>query len=454
MVDSYADERRDGGMHTTNSNEAVAEQDWTNKIAELTKDETKFLYMAGKGKTLPSKSSKFNWIEYEEAPPFVITAGCTVGDITTKGQQINLTTNADVLNGIVEDTVLFLDADGGKYFLVTEPPISKPNEKSFRVQMFNKSAGMLSRYANELSTSLITQTITDAMNSIGKMYILHTSKKEAFEAYHPVQRFIETTENRITTFSDECSISKHDAATAWRPNVSKREWQQIKMMKKHAWDIERSLMFAQGYHQKGFDAHGKADNRDIGNGLLGFPGFEILPIPRNQFDYLALSDYCRTHVKAYNQGKDSMTAWVNGAMLQAILEMSLKMENNKIALMSNVEKNSYGLNIRKLVTPHIDLELITNPILNERYGDTPAMIVCDMDKISIRYLASGGESFATKLEEGIQSKSANYYVDRVVSAYGLQVENLKCHTGLIVTPAVTSVTVPEEPGDGGNEPLD
>jgi len=439
------------GMTMYRDNLNIEVQDWSDKIHEYHVDVSKFFTLATKGKSMSAISREINWMEYEEADPYLdlSQSGLTAGNLstnTTSGNSQEITIPKTVaLNGIVRDSILFLDYTDdndhsnslGTYFRVTdnvEDGSSGWVVKLKRLVKLNATDRYYTSETGVLNNRLTGQSPADTNTRIAThmlstpLYILHTAKPEAFEDFNPVKRHIENTKNLITTVSNEVLISFHKAAEKWRPNVSQREWQTLKELAKHKKDIERVLMFGVGYDET--VSSQRTGVRQMTKGLFDF-GLRHCEIESEDFDYKSFCRYIMDFVMPYND-KEEMTGWCNPAFLQAVIEMIEKSFPGQLSLMNVVSKNEFGMNIRKLMTPHCTINLIVNTCLKERFGDKPFLLVCDMDKISTRYLAGNGENLSTKIEKDIQIPSATYHLDRIWTTVGLQVEGAKSHTYLKV----------------------
>jgi len=454
-------EYRDGGMVVYPTNKNIEVEDWQDKIYEVSVEDSKFFTMSTKGKSQSCKNREFNWMEYNEDSPHVITSGATITSSSDPvSTQIQLSSFSMRLNGLVKDSILlfeWIDSTGTEqtshYRVVRPPVINDDNQtKTFKIVKIVNQIGDTNNIRSgekQLHTANDAAEINALRADGARIYILHTSKPEAFEDYHPVKRYVENTKNYISVLSDETSISFTKAAEIWRANITQRDWQVAKLMKKHAHDLERMYLFGAGFCRVS-----REENRHMSKGLFEFDinsdifstkGYGSGGSAVEKFTYKAFSHWVMTRVHELND-KEEMTGWCNPAFLQYMIDMLENSSMVKMNLMASGTPNSFGINVKKLVTPHCDINLMTNKCLAERFGHTPVLLVCDMNKITTRYLAGNGENFATKLEKDLQIPTATYHLDRVSSGYGLEVQNCETVSWLkVVDYPEPAIVVPPEP---------
>lgn len=400
-------------VNIINSNLEV--EDWQDHIADIALEDTTFFSLSkkGEGKEEATTNRKFNWPEYREDEPVI---SVPLGATTASGKlTVPNTTN---LQGLVKDYIL-VDANGN-YLRLTDNPVVSGNNLELNLVTLGTADddGFMTK---ETAT---TTTILDALKGT-TLKKLYTSKPESNDDYNPVQRIVDNTHNYVGTFENYTQISMQKAAEIWRGEVTQREWQTGKEGQAHARDIERAFWVSEGYNN--------STNRQAMKGFLNFSNVQAKSIAKADFDFMAFIEFCELQVMAYNK-KEEITGYCNPSFLTAFSNLMLN-ANAKFNLTYDAigSKDPFGLNVKTIVTPHVTINLRTSAFLKGHFGQTPVLACIDMDKTRVRYQSANGVNLNTKLTKGVQPNNANYFLDKIYSVLGLQLENAECHSFLKIT---------------------
>jgi hypothetical protein len=409
------------GKTTYVTNEGAVIECISKEIFDVAKEDTDFFLMSGKGegKLEPTHNRKFKWFEYHRDAP-VFKAGNLPPAQRTGG--VIKVPDGTALKGIVKDKVLFVDGD---YFRVVEVfkegtfvcirivrPIDE-NEDGFFTN---------ERMANDTELEQI---------AIRGAKVMYSSKQEGANDRNPVNRFVADEYNYTTIHEAWLKMSKEKLAELWYGKQDQRSWQLMHEVIEFAYGIERSVLLGQG----GYNPNNSlGEYRHSTKGFINFNGIQLLEgVNPNNFGFMDFIErFCEDKVMKYNK-KTQMTGFCN----QSFLTWAAKLTQHDqakayLTMKASPDSKKFGIKIKELETPHVDIQLRQNTALTEHYGKTPVLVVADMDKISIRYLAGNGHNFSTYVERDVQPKGANYVEDKIYGAYGIQVKNAYCHSMLVL----------------------
>jgi len=414
-------------------NQNVEVEDWNDVLCDLVREDAAFFTISSKAKSHATHSREFNWMEYAGWEPKLTVPSSAAVSLPASGDAAGtcqITFGPGNTKGLVIDTILLCE---GTYYRVCNKPSSADGIVCIKelVVPLNDDGVSISEVAPS-----VTAPATIASKFQGKdFYMLYTSKAEGGDDINPVYRTIEDRKNYVTTFSHDSSISWIKAAELWRPGITQRNWQLGKKAIEHALEIERAFFFGRGYNELNGQAVGGV-NRQATKGIVNFHGIQRPPVATYEsYTYLDFVNFCEEYVMAYND-KEVITGWCNPAFLTFIIRMLKADTMHTMHLDFAGKQNEYGMNVKRLITPHCDINLIVNKTLRNFYGKRPVLMCLDMDKIRQRYLSANGENFSTKVYKNIQPASSKNYIDNIYTVCGLEVQNAECHSILEVSAPV------------------
>jgi len=421
------------------TNHDIKLEDWTNIITMITRGDTEFFNLSHEGgaKLFSTKNRKYDYsIWYDEPSEIQLPASLTAsnGSITLPKQTVNIGAlfrdvvfNYEDVNSIASDPV---------YYRITGEPIVNGDNIRYNVVRLEDDENSTS--GTKENAGVTAAQIREDLQ--GKLInVLYTSKPAGGEDNNPIFWEIETGFNFVQTHQHHVHIDDYTNAEAWRHNVSPRDWQIGRMAVYHAREIEKSFWFGKALH----DVKKRiGEDRTMTRGFFNHKGVQKLATYRQDFTFYKFIDYCEQYVMAYNKNKD-LIAWVNPAFLTFVVHMmDTPGAKAYMTFDANGKENTYGVNIHKLVTPHCNFELRVNNTLRDYFKSTPIFVSTDMDKVCSRFLSGNSESLATKLSMNVQIPDANYFLDKMRSTYGFQLQAEKCHSFLKLVNKVEEVIVP------------
>lgn len=398
-------------------NEEIIKEDWSEKLADLAIENAQFYAMTkkAKGGSQSTGNRKFNWPEYDEDDPKIsFPAGGTNAD-----NKVSLDPGVD-LHGITKDTIL-LDKNG-VYYRVTDNPALNAGGTAMDIPLIKiKTSDAVDGFSSSEETA--TKATLDAgMGSGASLYALYVNKEEGNDDINPVQRIIDNTYNFVGTFEDYTKITKTREHEQTRIGTSLRNFNIGKLGIKHANDIERAMWIGKGYNNN--------TNRQATKGFLNFSNIQTMSVALSSVTYLDIVTYAETKTRKKSKKKE-ISGYCNPAFFTALVRI-LTASGANLYLQYDAfgSKNQFGLNVKRLVTPHVVYNLIECDALKEIFGQAPIMCNVDMDKVAVRHL----EGCDTELQKGVQPKSSNNYLDKIYTiGGGLQLESAQCHSVLKLT---------------------
>ena len=459
--------QKNAGVVANQTHKNVEYIDWDNDLKDLAIRQAHFWLLAsvdgeGKSKAVATKHREFKCIEMLPDKTFfnLPATALTAANITTANgiSQLVIPTsvNARGLNGLIKDKVLLgtdvLNARHVWFRVMENPSVSGSNHViPLRMIVVNYDANGVPVGTPDVERNVVFGDFAGMVG--GTLRMLYVSKPEGGSDFNPVYREVDDLWNTVTKIVAHTLITDMKAADDWRLNVSPRDFQMTKEIIEFVRSIERAFLhgvpFNGTYRNVNTGAHTPSQPHNIvgdlqgTRGLLMFNNIQRYRTGRpvfwmgsgdnggnarlaRDFTYMDFVRICEHQVMMHNL-KESLTGWCNRAWLTHMIDM-VQRSNNTLHLDIQGKKDNYGLKIRELNTPHCDVVLRTNAALDEAYGSDPVCLICDMDKITTRYLANHGENLSMKVEYGVQNDNDDFYLDKVSGVYGVQVDNPTCHT--------------------------
>ena len=228
--------------------------------------------------------------------------------------------------------------------------------------------------------------------------------------------------NYTQIFRTPLALSGTEAASTLHGGKD-RAYQRRKASIEHKRDIARAMYFG----QRKEDLSGTAPRRTMG-GLVEMLGSANTTVFSSSGNPLTYRNFDNTVAKeVFRHGSQDKLLIAGPNLAAAINSWADK------KLVTNVEKDTFGLRIKNLVTTYGELKVIYDPLLEGAvYGGYG--FVLDTENIRYAYL----EGRDTKLHVGIQSPDLDGVVDEYLTECSLEVRLPRTHM------VITGAHVPEE----------
>jgi hypothetical protein len=423
------------GISSYRTNQNLEKEDWREIIADLAIHDATFFAFATKGKQQPTINRRFNWSEYFEDAP-IVRKGVSDGDwIATASGRLQVP--FDTRLGSLTKNVVIIDdtTENYRYYRLRENPekvrVATNDYWEINMEIMVDSGSVVDPRGFGMTMRQPTQAEVQQIVTTGLFKVLYPMVIEGSHEENPILRLVSDTYNYVTTFMRETKTTFTKAMEQWKHNMTHRDWQIAKLGIAFAMEIESAFWIGKGFNNA-------IDENTVGNlqGTKGFLNFEgirhrVHNNATRPFDYIDFIKFCERDVMEYNR-KESLTGWVNPSFLTFIAQMiySSPAAQALITFDSKGYQNSYGINVKRLITPHCEFHLLTNNFLRQHFGNEPILVSADMEKITTRYMSGGGHVGTTTLSKDLQPNKAKYHLDELYGIYGIEVTNPQCHAVL------------------------
>ena len=413
--------------------------DFSDRVAELSPEESPFFVYLSKVGKVPTSDSQFRFLEDRTKisitdRSFLLKGGVTMVAEGSDDTLVFDTSGGDGVDWLIPGMVVAIgDVDGD----------SVPTTANVRINSVDNSSSAIqtSVTCTVISHTGTTSTLAVADNS--KCTVIGTSFEQGSGAPDVWSQKLDNDYGFTQIFKTACEMSNTARATVYRGYED--EWARIWNLKlrEHKVDIERAMLFGQ---------KGSAGGIQYTSGIVGSTIAEGYGNIVN--DGTALS---------YNEGKpyyksNTAAEWSYDDMLsdfEVIFDPARGGSSSKLALASlpvishfnkvgdggfidgsllnssgaaynhNASKGAFGHMVTKVDTIHGDITLVKEPLF--RGFSAGFMQLVDLDHVSYRPLVGNGVNRDTHIMTNVQAADEDLRKDMILTEAGLEVSLPETH---------------------------
>ena len=413
--------------------------DFSDRVAELSPEESPFFVYLSKVGKVPTSDSQFRFLEDRTKisitdRSFLLKGGVTMVAEGSDDTLIFDTAGGDGVDWLIPGMVVAIgDIDGN----------SVPTTANVRINSVDNSSSATQTSVTCTVISHTGTTSTLAVADDSKCTVIGTSFEQGSGAPDVWSQQLDNDYGYTQIFKTACEMSNTARATVYRGYED--EWARLWNLKlrEHKVDIERAMLFGQ---------RGSAGGIQYTDGIVGSTIAEGYANIVNDGSTLA-----------YNEGKPyykSNTAgeWTYDDMLsdfEVIFDPARGGSSSKLALASlpvishfnkvgdggfidgsllnssgaaynhNASKGAFGHMVTKVDTIHGDITLVKEPLF--RGFSAGFMQLVDLDHVSYRPLVGNGVNRDTSITTNVQQADEDLRKDMILTEAGLEVSLPETH---------------------------
>ena len=412
--------------------------DFSDRVAELSPDESPFFVYLSKVGKVPTTDSQFRFLEDR-----------TKVEMTDRSFLLK---GAETLVAEGSDMSLIFDTSGGAYVQWLVPGMvvaigdvdgnSVPTTANVRINTVDNSTSTSHTTCAVTSISHTATSSTLALADNSKCTVIGTSFKEGTGAPDVWSSELDNEYGYTQIFKTACEMSNTARATVYRGYAD--EWQRIWNLKlrEHKIDIERAMLFGQ---------RGTAGGIQYTEGIVGSTiaaGYGNIVNDGSQLSYNEGVPYYKSNAVGEWSYDDLLTdfevifdpARGGGSAKLALASLPVISHFNKLASSNTFLGNSlssqapyqferssgtFGHQITKVETVHGSLSLVKEPLFRG-FASGFCMLV-DLDHVSYRPLVGNGINRDTSITTNVQQSDEDLRKDLILTEAGLEVSLPETH---------------------------
>ena len=402
--------------------------DFSDRIAELSPEESPFFVYLSKVGKVPTTDSQFRFLEDRTKiamtdRSFVISTDLAA---VSAGATVTATLSA-AQPWLIKGMVVSVESNTGNS--------DGPNHANARIDAINSSTS--------IDITWLTNPGTDAdPGASAKATVIGTAFGEGSGAPDVWSQKLDNDYGFTQIFKTACEMSNTARATVYRGYAD--EWDRIWNLKlrEHKIDIERAMLFGQ---------RATAGGVQYTDGLAG----HIMANGQGQ----TIADSSQL---AYTEGQAYLKTVAAGSLTYDVLLRDLEVvfdparggSSSKLALCSlpvislfnklgdgvgfigdsmggsnrynfNASQGTFGHKVMKVETVHGDLSLVKEPLFRGMSGEF--MLMADLDNVSYRPLVGNGINRDTSITTNVQQADEDLRKDMILTEAGLEVTLPETH---------------------------
>ena len=413
--------------------------DFSDRVAELSPEESPFFVYLSKVGKVPTSDSQFRFLEDRTKisitdRSFLLKGGVTMVAEGSDDTLIFDTAGGDGVDWLIPGMVVAIgDIDGN----------SVPTTANVRINSVDNSSSATQTSVTCTVISHTGTTSTLAVADDSKCTVIGTSFEQGSGAPDVWSQQLDNDYGYTQIFKTACEMSNTARATVYRGYAD--EWARLWNLKlrEHKVDIERAMLFGQ---------RGSAGGIQYTDGIVGSTIAEGYANIVNDGTVLS-----------YNEGKpyyksNTAAEWTYDDMLsdfEVIFDPARGGSSSKLALASlpvishfnkvgdggfidgsllnssgaaynhNASKGAFGHMVTKVDTIHGDITLVKEPLF--RGFSAGFMQLVDLDHVSYRPLVGNGVNRDTSITTNVQQADEDLRKDMILTEAGLEVSLPETH---------------------------
>ena len=402
--------------------------DFSDRIAELSPEESPFFVYLSKVGKVPTSDSQFRFLEDRTKiamtdRSFVISTNLAA---VSAGATVTATLSA-AQPWLIKGMVISVESNTGNS--------DGPNHANARIEAVNSTTSIDIKWLTNPGSD------ADAAAS-AKATVIGTSFEQGSGAPDVFSQELEHDYGHTQIFKTACEMTNTARATVYRGYAS--EWDRIWNLKlrEHKIDIERAMLFGQRASSGGIQYTEGLAGHIMANGQ------SQTKEDSEQLEYTEGQAYLKTVAAG------SLTYDVLLRDLEVVFDPARGGNTSKLALCSlpvislfnklgdgvgfigdtmggqnrynfDASQGSFGHKVMKIDTVHGDLSLVKEPLFRGMSGEF--MLLADLDHVSYRPLVGNGVNRDTSITTNVQQADEDLRKDMILTEAGLEVTLPETH---------------------------
>ena len=402
--------------------------DFSDRIAELSPEESPFFVYLSKVGKVPTSDSQFRFLEDRTKiamtdRSFVISTNLAA---VSTGATVTATLSA-AQPWLIKGMVISVESNTGNS--------GGPNHANARIEAVNSTTSIDIKWLTNPGSD------ADAAAS-AKATVIGTSFEQGSGAPDVFSQELEHDYGHTQIFKTACEMTNTARATVYRGYAS--EWDRIWNLKlrEHKIDIERAMLFGQRASSGGIQYTEGLAGHIMANGQ------SQTKEDSEQLEYTEGQAYLKTVAAG------SLTYDVLLRDLEVVFDPARGGNTSKLALCSlpvislfnklgdgvgfigdtmggqnrynfDASQGSFGHKVMKIDTVHGDLSLVKEPLFRGMSGEF--MLLADLDHVSYRPLVGNGVNRDTSITTNVQQADEDLRKDMILTEAGLEVTLPETH---------------------------
>ena len=413
--------------------------DFSDRVAELSPDESPFFVYLSKVAKVPTTDSQFRFLEDRTKVSITDRAFLAQAAVTVAAAGSATSVTLDTEGGsnvawLIPGIVVSIGED--------DDATSQPEWVTVRVNSVVQSSATVTT-AN-VTTIAAANGSTTAVDNNTKCTVIGPAFEEGSGAPDVWSQKLDHDYGYTQIFKTACEMSNTARAQVYRGYAD--EWQRIWNLKlrEHKVDIERAMLFGM---------RGTANSINYTDGIAGHiiaNSQSQAVLDGSQLSYTEDKAYLKSNTAAqwtyddllsdfeviFDPARGGSTSKLALASLPVIshfnklsgfIDNSMAVATDAASIAYNFEKStgSFGHRIMKIETVHGDISLVKEPLF--RGMSAGFMCMVDLDHVSYRPLVGNGINRDTSIQTNVQAADEDLRKDMILTEAGLEVSLPETH---------------------------
>ena len=413
--------------------------DFSDRVAELSPDESPFFVYLSKVAKVPTTDSQFRFLEDRTKVSITDRAFLAQAAVTVAAAGSATSVTFDTVGGanvawLIPGMVVSIGED--------DDSTSQPEWVTVRVNSVVQSSATVTT-AN-VTTIAAANGSTTAVDNNTKCTVIGTAFEEGSGAPDVWSQKLDHDYGYTQIFKTACEMSNTARAQVYRGYAD--EWQRIWNLKlrEHKVDIERAMLFGM---------RGTANSINYTDGIAGHiiaNSQSQAVLDGSQLSYTEDKAYLKSNTAAqwtyddllsdfeviFDPARGGSSAKLALASLPVIshfnklsgfVDNSMAVASDAASIAYNFEKStgSFGHRIMKIETVHGDISLVKEPLFRGMSAGFLCMV--DLDHVSYRPLVGNGINRDTSIQTNVQAADEDLRKDMILTEAGLEVSLPETH---------------------------
>ena len=402
--------------------------DFSDRIAELSPEESPFFVYLSKVGKVPTSDSQFRFLEDRTKiamtdRSFVISTNLAA---VSTGATVTATLSA-AQPWLIKGMVISVESNTGNS--------GGPNHANARIEAVNSTTS--------IDIKWLTNPGSDADSAASaKATVIGTSFEQGSGAPDVFSQELEHDYGHTQIFKTACEMTNTARATVYRGYAS--EWDRIWNLKlrEHKIDIERAMLFGQRASSGGIQyteglaghimANGQSQTKEDSEQLEYTEGQAYLKtVAAGSLTYDVLLRYLEVVFDPARGGNTSKLALCSLPVISLFNKLGdgagfigdTMGGQNRYNF--DASQGSFGHKVMKIDTVHGDLSLVKEPLFRGMSGEF--MLLADLDHVSYRPLVGNGVNRDTSITTNVQQADEDLRKDMILTEAGLEVTLPETH---------------------------
>ena len=413
--------------------------DFSDRVAELSPDESPFFVYLSKVAKVPTSDSQFRFLEDRTKVSITDRAFLAQAAVTLAAAGSSTSITFDTTGGanvawLIPGMVVSIGED--------DDTTAQPEWATVRVDSVTQTSSSVTTC--QVTTIAAANGSTTAVDDNTKCCVIGTAFEEGTGAPDVWSQKLDHDYGYTQIFKTACEMSNTSRATVYRGYAD--EWQRIWNLKlrEHKVDIERAMLFGMRGSQNsinytdGIAGHIIANSQaqgEFAGGQLSYTEDKayLKSVTAAQWSYDDLLSDLEVIFDPARGGSSAKLALASLPVishfnkLSGFMDSSMAVASDAASIAYNFEKStgSFGHRIMKIETVHGDLSLVKEPLF--RGQSAGFMCLVDLDHVSYRPLIGNGVNRDTSIQTNVQAADEDLRKDMILTEAGLEVSLPETH---------------------------